>query len=199
MARPDGRHHRQIPGPQITLHNHRRPQPPPPGAPAPHTPTRRPASRPGAVFMSAGPPACMSLFVYPRFTLSLSGTHTLRSLLRSLRYVLPSEGVAVSVSRYCIARGKAHTGPGTHLPRGCAEAPYAALHELMLPAPACLSPGSRSRTPRHWIKAGAREKTSKRTIQHVSRSFWPMQAGLTETSVCLSDRMNRQPPLWRLR
>ncbi len=59
------------------------------------------------------PPACMRLFVSPRFTLSLSGTHTLRSLLRSLRYVLPSEGVAVSVSRYCIARGKAHTGHGT--------------------------------------------------------------------------------------
>ena len=54
----------------------------------------------------------MRLFVCPRFTLSLSGTHALRSLLRSLRHVLPSEGVAVSVSRYCIARGKAHTGPG---------------------------------------------------------------------------------------
>ena len=54
----------------------------------------------------------MRLFVSPRFTLSLSGTHALRSLLRSLRHVLPSEGVAVSVSHYCIARGKAHTGPG---------------------------------------------------------------------------------------
>ena len=65
---------------------------------------------------SACPRACMRLFVCPRFTLSLSGTHTLRSLLRSLRYVLPSEGVAVSDSHYCIARGKAHTGPGTSTP-----------------------------------------------------------------------------------
>ena len=62
----------------------------------------------------------MSLFVCPRFTLSLSGTHTLRSLLRSLRYVLPSEGVAVSVNRYCIARGKAHTGHGTSTPERAA-------------------------------------------------------------------------------
>ena len=62
----------------------------------------------------AGPSACMRLFVCPRFTLSLSGTHALRSLLRSLRHVLPSEGVAVSVSRCCIARGKAHTGHGIH-------------------------------------------------------------------------------------
>ena len=46
----------------------------------------------------------------------------------------------------------------------------------------------------HRFKSGAREKTSKRTIQHVPRSFWPMQAGLTETAVCLSDRTNRQPP-----
>ncbi len=120
MARPDGRHHRQIPGPQITPHNSRWPQPPPRGAPAPHTPPRRPASRPGAVFMSVGPPACMSLFVCPRFTLSLSGTHTLRSLLRSLRYVLPSEGVAVSVFLHFIARGKAHTGHGTSTPERAA-------------------------------------------------------------------------------
>ncbi len=66
-------------------------------------------ARPGVLV----PRACMRLFVCPRFTLSLSGTHTLRSLLRSLRYVLPSEGVAVSVSYCCIARGKAHTGPET--------------------------------------------------------------------------------------
>ena len=93
----------------------------------------------------------MRLFVCPRFTLSLSGTHTLRSLLRSLRYVLPSEGVAVSVNRYCIARGKAHTGPGTHLPRGCAEAPYAALQEKtspltrrIVPSKFHMSPASRT-------------------------------------------------------
>ena len=53
----------------------------------------------------------MRLLYAPRFTLSLSGTHALRSLLRSLRHVVPSEGVAVSVSHYCFARGKAHTGP----------------------------------------------------------------------------------------
>ena len=64
----------------------------------------------------ACPRACMRLFVCPRFTLSLSGTHTLRSLLRSLRYVLPSEGVAVSVFLHFIARGKAHTGHGTSTP-----------------------------------------------------------------------------------
>ncbi len=121
------------------------------------------------------PPACMRLFVCPRFTLSLSGTHALRSLLRSLRYVLPSEGVAVSVSRYCIVRG-------TSTPERAAETScrIGAVHK---PVCACLR-----------INSSAREKTSKRTIQHVSRSFWPLQAGLTETAVCLSDRTNRQPP-----
>ena len=73
----------------------------------------------------------MRLFVCPRFTLSLSGTHALRSLLRSLRHVLPSEGVAVSVSHYCFARGKAHTGPGSSPTR----APYAALQEKTSPPP----------------------------------------------------------------
>ena len=75
------------------------------------------------------PAAC--LCVSPRFTLSLSGTHTLRSLLRSLRHVLPSEGVAVSVSHYCFARGKAHTGPGSSPTR----TPYAALQEKTSPPP----------------------------------------------------------------
>ena len=53
------------------------------------------------------------------------------------------------------------------------------------PGPVCAFPR---------IKSGVREKTSKRTIQHVHRSFWPLQTGLTETAVCLSDRTNRQPP-----
>ena len=120
-------------------------------------------------------PPRRACFVCPRFTLSLSGTHVLRSLLRSLRHVLPSEGVAVSVSRYYIARG-------TSTPGRAAETSFriGAVHE-----PVCAFPR---------IKSGAREKTSKRTIQHVPRSFWPLQAGLTETAVCLSDRTNRQPP-----
>ena len=57
----------------------------------------------------------MRLLYAPRFTLSLSGTHALRSLLRSLRHVLPSEGVAVSEDLCFIARGKAHTGPAPRL------------------------------------------------------------------------------------
>ena len=58
-------------------------------------------------------PPQRACFESPRFTLSLSGTHALRSLLRSLRHVLPSEGVAVSVSRYCIARGTSTPGRAT--------------------------------------------------------------------------------------
>ena len=73
----------------------------------------------------------MRLFCMPRFTLSLSGTHALRSLLCSLRHVLPSEGVAVSVFLHFIARGKAHTGPGSSPTR----APYAALQEKTSPPP----------------------------------------------------------------
>ena len=96
------------------------------------------------------------------------------------------------VSAYQTVLKKARSGPTTGAPaygelthistRRAAETSIriGAVHK-----PVCAFPR---------INSGVREKTSKRTIKHVPRSFWPLQAGLTETAVCLSDRTNRQPP-----